>query len=187
MKVIKTDLPGVCLIEPRVFCDGRGYFFETYHARRYLEHGVAESFVQDNVSLSTCGVLRGLHYQIGQPQAKLVMVLSGEIHDVVVDIRRGSPTFGKWLRTAISSDNHRQLLIPKGFAHGFCVISETATVLYKCSDFYAPNEERGIRWNDPALNIAWGVESPTLSEKDRSHPSINEMAPEDLPLFGDAR
>jgi dTDP-4-dehydrorhamnose 3,5-epimerase len=187
MRVISTDLPEVYVIEPSVFRDHRGYFVEAYHARRYSEHGFTQSFVQDNVSFSTRGVLRGLHYQLGRPQAKLVMALAGEVYDVAVDIRRGSPTFGRWAGTILTSQNQRQIFIPQGFAHGYHVISETAVVLYKCSDFHEPKEERGIRWDDPALKIGWGVDAPVLSEKDLRHPTLDEMSPEDLPRFGGVR
>jgi dTDP-4-dehydrorhamnose 3,5-epimerase len=183
MKVIKTDLPEVLIIEPSVFRDNRGYLVEAYHSLRYSEHGFARVFVQDNLSFSARGVLRGLHYQLGQPQAKLVMVLSGEIFDVAVDIRKGSPTFGRWVGVTLSSENQHQIFIPEGFAHGFQVISETATVYYKCTDFYAPREERGLRWDDPALKIDWVGERPVLSEKDRGHPTLDRMSPEQLPEY----
>jgi dTDP-4-dehydrorhamnose 3,5-epimerase len=184
MRVIGTELPEVVVIEPNVFHDQRGYLFETYQARRYAEHGLPQVFVQDNLSFSRRGVLRGLHYQLGQPQAKLVMVLSGEVYDVAVDIRKGSPTFGRWVGMILSSDNQRQIFVPQGFAHGFRVISETATVLYKCTDYYAPKEERGIRWNDPLLKIEWSVREPILSEKDGNYPTLETINAEDLPRYG---
>lgn len=184
MRVIESDLPGVLIIEPRVFKDDRGYFVETYHSERYLQQQVRSPFVQDNLSYSKQGVLRGLHYQLGRPQGKLVMAVSGEIYDVAVDIRRGSPTFGRWMSALLSSENCRQIYIPQGFAHGFCVTSTTAVVLYKCTDFYAPNEERGLRWNDPALAIEWPVQTPVLSGKDEEYPSLEDMPDDQLPLYG---
>ena len=174
----------VLLIEPRVFSDHRGCFYESYHGERYREHGLPKRFVQDNISFSKRHVLRGLHYQLGCPQGKLVMVAAGEILDVAVDIRRGSPTFGQWAGTTLSSENRLQLYIPEGFAHGFCVLSETATVFYKCTAYYAPAEERTIRWDDPALAISWPVSVPILSEKDGAAPTLATMPEDDLPRFG---
>ncbi len=176
-------LPGVLLLEPRIFNDHRGHFFESYHQERYHAHGVPESFVQDNISHSKHGVLRGLHYQLGSPQGKLVMAVEGEVFDVAVDIRKGSPTFGQWAGTVLSSDNCRQIFIPEGFAHGFCVLSETATVFYKCTTYYAPAEERTIRWDDPALGITWPLTNPILSGKDRDAPTLSTMPEKELPLF----
>lgn len=184
--VTPTSLPEVLLIEPRIFNDQRGFFFESYHGERYPAQGLPARFVQDNVSHSKCGVLRGLHYQLGNPQGKLIMVMAGEICDVAVDVRRGSPTFGRWVATTLSSRNCLQLYIPEGFAHGFCVLSETATVLYKCTAYYTPAEERTIRWDDPALSIAWPVADPILSEKDARAPTLASMPPGDLPLFREA-
>jgi dTDP-4-dehydrorhamnose 3,5-epimerase len=183
MEVLTTDLPEVLLIRPRLFQDPRGLFFEAYQLRRYTDSGVQATFVQDNVSFSTKGVLRGLHYQLGHPQDKLIAVLQGRILDVAVDIRRGSPRFGRWAAVVLSSDDHAQLFIPKGFAHGFCVLSETATVLYKCSDYYAPAEERGIRWDCPGLAIDWPTEDPLVSEKDLALPTLKDMAPDELPSY----
>ncbi len=184
MKVVELALPGLCRIEPVVFRDDRGEFVELYHVERYAERKIGKPFVQDNMSCSTEGVLRGLHYQLGHPQAKLVMVVHGEIFDVAVDIRRGSPTFGKWDGAVLSSQNRHQLFIPEGFAHGFCVLGKTATVVYKCTDYYAPSEERGVRWDDPGLGIAWPVAAPILSDKDRAYAFLSNVPPEDLPPFG---
>lgn len=168
MKVLETDLPGVLIVEPRVFPDDRGFFKETYHRQRYAEHGLPDSFVQDNYSHSTHGTIRALHYQIEQSQGKLVQIFKGEIFDVAVDIRQDSPHFSKWTGVLLSEANHRQLYIPPGFAHGFCVVSETADVLYKCTDLYAPQHERTILWNDPTIGIDWpDVASPIVSEKDK--------------------
>jgi len=181
--VTSTDIPEVLLIKPRIFSDNRGHFFESYHVGRYLENGIPARFVQDNISRSKHNVVRGLHYQIGRPQGKLVMVVEGRIFDVAVDIRRGSPTFGRWVGVELSSENCLQIYIPEGFAHGFCTLSETAAVFYKCTEYYAPAEERTIRWDDPALSIAWPVSEPILSEKDRGAPTLSSMSPSDLPLF----
>jgi dTDP-4-dehydrorhamnose 3,5-epimerase len=183
MKVFHTSLPGVYLIEPRVFTDPRGFFMEIWQAERYLQAHIPGPFVQDNYSCSTRGVLRGLHYQLRHPQGKLVYVLQGEVFDVVVDIRRGSPTFGRWVGEMLSGDNHRQLYIPPGFAHGFCVLSAVALFLYKCTDFYAPGDEYGLRWDDPELGIHWPVSGPVLSEKDEHSPTLDTVPREQLPVF----
>jgi dTDP-4-dehydrorhamnose 3,5-epimerase len=183
MNVAATALPGVLLIEPRVFADNRGCFLEIYQSERYSGSGLPARFVQDNVSYSVKNVLRGMHYQTGRPQGKLVMALEGEIFDVVVDIRRASPTYGKWIGTTLSSQNYRQLYVPEGFAHGFCVTSESAIVLYKCTDYYSPLDERGIRWDDPVLSMDWPVSSPVLSEKDRRYPALREVPREELPVW----
>jgi dTDP-4-dehydrorhamnose 3,5-epimerase len=183
MEVTEARIPGVLLIQPRIFADSRGHFLETYQSERYLENGLPSVFVQDNVSYSTRNVLRGMHYQSGRPQGKLVMALRGEILDVVIDIRKGSPTFGEWLGVTLSSDNYRQVYIPEGFAHGFCVTSETAMVLYKCTDYYSPSDERGIRWDDPVLKIDWPVSNPILSGKDMGYPSLEEVREQDLPMW----
>lgn len=183
MKIIPTQIPEVVTIEPRIFADRRGHFLEVFHAERYLKERIGSSFVQDNLSFSHQGVLRGLHYQLGRPQGKLVMAIAGEIYDVVVDIRCGSPTFGHWTGLVLSSANYCQLYVPEGFAHGFCVLSASATVLYKCTDFYAPEEERGIRWNDPRLAIPWPVKEPVLSDKDAVYPALAELGSEQLPAF----
>jgi dTDP-4-dehydrorhamnose 3,5-epimerase len=156
------------LIEPRLFGDARGLFKETYQKRRYTEAGIAGEFVQDNYSRSARGTLRGLHFQIQHPQAKLLQVLRGEIYDVAVDLRRQSPHFGRWIGVSLAEDNHRQLYIPPGFAHGFYVVSDVADVFYKCTDYYYPEHERSLLWNDPAIGITWPLAGePTLSEKDR--------------------
>ncbi len=181
MNIIPTSLEGVLIIEPKVFRDHRGFFTETFQEKRYEEAGISRKFVQDNLSYSVRGTLRGLHYQIRRPQAKLVQALSGEIFDVAVDIRPGSPAFGKWVGVILSADNHRQLFIPEGFAHGFCVLSETAHFLYKCSDFYAPGDEGGILWSDPQIGIEWPVENPIISEKDSGFPCLSECGPDRLP------
>lgn len=175
MKVTQLDIPGVFLFEPAVFRDPRGLFCETFHAQRYAEAGITELFVQDNYSRSIRGTLRGLHYQDPHAQGKLVMVLDGSVYDVVVDIRRGSPTFGKWHGLELSADNTRQLYVPPGCAHGFCVTSEQAAFLYKCTDFYSPKDERGIIWNDPTLAISWPVSAPVLSLKDQAFPTFQTI------------
>jgi dTDP-4-dehydrorhamnose 3,5-epimerase len=183
VKVYQTSLPGVCLIEPPVFADSRGFFMETWQAERYKQANIPGPFVQDNYSYSARTVLRGLHYQLKHPQGKLVSVLQGEVFDVAVDIRRGSPTFGCWVGELLSSDNYRQLYIPPGFAHGFCVLSEAARFFYKCTDFYTVGDEYGIRWDDPALGINWPVTAPLLSEKDRHYPTLDILPWEYLPVF----
>jgi len=183
VKYTKTPLPGVLLVEPDVYKDDRGFFLETYHQNKYSAEGIAKSFVQDNRSNSTKNVLRGLHYQLRNPQAKLVYIITGEIFDVAVDIRRGSPTFGKWEGVYLSSENNCQIFIPEGFAHGFCVLSETADVLYKCSDFYHPDDEFGILWSDPAIGIEWPVAEPILSPKDSKYPQLKEITDSMLPSY----
>ena len=181
MNVTETKLPGVVIIEPKVFGDARGYFFETWQEQRYAAVGIQENFVQDNVSFSARGVLRGLHYQSPHAQGKLVSVLQGEVYDVAVDIRVGSPTFGQWVGVTLSSDNHRQLWIPLGFAHGFCVVSDTAYFTYKCTDIYAPQAEGGIIWDDPDIGIAWPCEDVQLSDKDKTYPRLKDIPAERLP------
>ncbi len=167
MKVVPTRLSDVLLLEPRVFGDARGFFFESWNEREFEREGIRAPFVQDNHSRSEKGVLRGLHYQIRQPQGKLIRVVAGEIFDVAVDIRSGSPTFGRWEGVRLSAESHELLWVPIGFAHGFCVLSESAEVLYKTTDFYAPEHERCILWNDPELHIDWPLSgAPTLSAKD---------------------
>ncbi|MBU6435873.1 MAG: dTDP-4-dehydrorhamnose 3,5-epimerase [Nitrospirae bacterium] len=175
MRVIATDIPGVLLIEPDVFCDSRGLFLETYHARRYADAGIPGPFVQDNYSQSLRGTLRGLHYQEPRAQGKLVMVTEGAVYDVVVDIRKGSPGFGRWYGIELSAENRRQVYVPPGCAHGFCVTSDRASFLYKCTDYYAPSDERGIIWNDQALAIPWPVTAPILSAKDQAYKSLADM------------
>jgi dTDP-4-dehydrorhamnose 3,5-epimerase len=167
MKFLNTDLPGVIVIEPKVFEDERGFFMETYHQPRFAEAGIDVSFVQDNHSRSRRGVLRGLHYQIRHAQGKLIRAVRGEIYDVAVDLRKSSPTFGRWVGLTLNETNRKQLYIPPGFAHGFCVVSEIAEVLYKTTDVYHPAEERTLLWNDPALGIAWPVSAPVVSAKDQ--------------------
>jgi dTDP-4-dehydrorhamnose 3,5-epimerase len=181
MKVVETSLPGVKLIEPKVFADARGFFMETWNAARYRDAGIPEQFVQGNQARSSRGALRGLHYQIERPQAKLLWVIHGEILDVAVDIRRGSPHFGRWVGAVLTADNHRQLFIPAGFAHGYCVVSDTADVCYLCSELYHPAGDRGVRWDDPAIGIAWPDGEKLLSPKDRALPLLVHAA--DLPVY----
>lgn len=183
MNVIKTDLPGVIILEPKVFGDQRGYFLETFQAERYRNAGVDRNFVQDNLSFSARGVLRGLHFQKRNPQAKLVQVLKGSVYDVAVDIRLGSQTFGKWTGVELSEDNHRQFFIPEGFAHAFCVLSDTALFSYKCSDYYRPDDEGGIIWSDPGIGIKWPIKDPVLSQKDSLYPRLSGIGPENLPVL----
>lgn len=180
MKIVLTALPGVIIIEPRVFTDDRGFFFESYHADRYRQADITVQFIQDNHSRSVRGTIRGLHYQLEHPQAKLLRVVYGTIFDVAVDIRRGSATFGRWVSVELSADNKRQIFIPAGFAHGFCVVSEVAEVEYKCSDFYAPEDQRGVMWNDPGLSIPWPVTSPVVSARDGTYLPLNSKRT-DLP------
>jgi len=176
-------IPAIVIIEPDVFRDDRGYFLEHYHRQRYQEHGIPERFVQDNISFSRHGVLRGLHYQLGSPQGKLVWVVQGEVFDIAVDIRRGSPTFGRWVGLILSAENFKQVYIPEGFAHGFCVTSETALFAYKCTDYYAPRDERGMRWDDTSLGIEWPIACPIVSKKDREYSGLDNIPAEDLPIF----
>ena len=166
MKIIPTEIPDVVVLEPRVFEDPRGFFMETYHRRQFAELGITAEFVQDNQSRSSRSVLRGLHYQIEHPQGKLCRVVRGEIYDVVVDLRRSAATFGHWVGVSLSEQNRRQFYVPAGFAHGFVVLSEVAELLYKCTEFYSPQHERTIRWDDPELGIDWPVREPLLSRKD---------------------
>lgn len=181
MKVISTPLAGVVVIEPRVFPDGRGYFMETFSQSRYQEAGIETVWVQDNLARSTKGVLRGLHYQKPNAQAKLIQCALGEIFDVAVDIRRGSPTFGQWHGEILSQANHRQMLVPTGFAHGYCVISDEAVVLYKCSTFYSPEDEGSVLWEDPAVGIEWpDTGGYSLSDKDKAAPLLAEIPAERL-------
>ena len=182
MKITRSDpIPDILVIEPIVHLDGRGYFLELYHEARYREI-IPARFVQDSHSFSRAGVLRGLHYQLGKPQGKLVSVIEGEIFDVAVDIRRGSPTFGAHAGVLLSAENHRQVYIPEGFAHGFCVTGERALVLYKCTAPYDPAEERGIRWDDPLLAIPWPISDPVLSPRDRALPTLDTMREDELPM-----
>lgn len=185
MNVVKTELPGVIIFEPKVFGDDRGYFIETWSRQRYAEAGIEEEFCQDNLSFSPKGILRGLHYQHPHSQGKLVSVVTGEVYDVAVDIRVGSPTFGRHVDVYLSEDNHKQLYIPPGFAHGFCVVSDTARFSYKCTSYYKPENEGGIIWNDPDIGIDWPIDNPFLSQKDSQCAKLNDIAPEKLPHFED--
>ena len=183
MKIKKLDLVGAVIIDPDVYPDKRGYFLETFQEKRYREFGIDVSFVQDNLSFSTKGTLRGLHFQHPHPQAKLVQVIQGEVLDVIVDVRRGSPTFGHWSGVGLSEKNHRQLFVPGGFAHGYCVLSDTAIFSYKCSDFYSPDCEKGVLWSDPDIGIDWPVTVPVLSVKDGRYPLLRNIPNENLPEY----
>jgi len=168
LKVTETNLPGVLIIEPKVFQDARGFFLETFSASRYESAGIAFAFVQDNHSRSLKGTVRGLHLQVSKPQGKLMRAVSGSMLDVAVDVRVGSPTFGKWTSALLSGDNFKQLYVPQGFAHGFAVLSDVVDVEYKCTDYYDPKDEITVSWSDPAIGIDWPVQEPTLSARDRS-------------------
>lgn len=183
MKVIKTPLPGVLLIEPAVYQDSRGFFLESFSVEKYAAIGINQSFVQDNISHSHQGVLRGLHYQLRHPQAKLVTVTRGAVYDVAVDIRRGSPTFGAWVGFELSAENHRQLFIPQGFAHGFMALTEGVDFHYKCSNYYDPSSEFGVLWSDPDIAIQWPGNQPVLAAKDAAYPLLKNIESEYLPLF----
>ncbi|HOP46822.1 MAG TPA: dTDP-4-dehydrorhamnose 3,5-epimerase [Desulfobacteraceae bacterium] len=183
VKKSTTGIEGVILIQPDRFTDDRGFFSETYHEAKYKELGIAREFVQDNQSHSRKGVLRGLHYQLKNAQGKLVYVVTGEIFDVAVDIRRGSPSFGRWFGAYLSSKNNIQIFVPEGFAHGFCVLSETADVIYKCTDFYFPGDEYGVSWSDPDIGINWPLSSPILSEKDNKNPLLHKIPEDFLPVY----
>jgi dTDP-4-dehydrorhamnose 3,5-epimerase len=172
VNVIPTALPGVVIVEPKVYRDPRGFFLETFHAERYLAHGIPGPFVQDNHSRSVAGTIRGLHLQLRRPQGKLIRVVVGEILDVAVDVRVGSPHFGRWVGVQLSSNSARQCYVPPGFAHGFSVLSESAEIEYKCTDFYDPEDELGVAWNDPQIGIEWQVDTPILSARDRGHLSL---------------
>lgn len=185
MRVIETAVAGVRIIEPDLFEDPRGFFMETHQQQRYARHGMDVNFVQDNLSCSSAGTLRGLHYQYPFAQEKLVYVLSGEVYDVAVDVRHGSPTFGKWVGAVLSGTNHRQFFIPRGFAHGFHVLSDTALFAYKCGDYYHPETERTVRWNDPDIGIAWSAKSPLLSSKDAAGLCLKDIPPGLLPPYSD--
>ncbi len=182
MNVITTDLPEVLIVEPTVFGDQRGFFLEVYQLRRYADSGIGRRFVQDNISRSGYGVLRGLHLQNPMTQGKLVSVLRGRVLDVAVDTRLGSPNFGRHVAIELSEENRRQLWVPRGFAHGFVVLSETADFFYKCDELYSPNDEIVIRWNDPRIGIKWRVENPQLSARDAAAPLLSEI--NNLPIFG---
>ena len=183
MNVLPTELPGVLIIEPRVFRDDRGWFTESWNADRYQDFGIAASFVQDNVSFSRRRVLRGLHYQWPDPQGKLIQSLQGEIFDVAVDIRVGSPNFGRWTSVILSANNARQIYIPEGFAHGFVVLSEVALVAYKCTRFYRADTDASLLWSDPVLGIEWPERSPYLADKDRKAPCLADVPPGRLPIY----
>lgn len=186
MKVTQTSLPGVLHIEPEVFGDARGFFLEAWNERKFADAGITARFVQDNHSASRGGVVRGLHYQIGRAQAKLVRVLAGAVFDVAVDIRVGSPHFGRWEGVILSAERKNMLYVPEGFAHGFCALGEGAEFFYKCTDFYSPEHERGIRWNDSRIGINWPLppgEEPVLSGKDRILPELAQIAACDLPVY----
>ena len=176
MKLIETGIKDLFIIEPEVFGDNRGYFMESYNKNTFLKLGLDYDFVQDNQSKSKKGVLRGLHFQKKYPQAKLVRVIEGEVFDVAVDLRKNSPTFGKWFGVLLSDENKRMFIIPRGFAHGFVVLSESATFTYKCDEFYHPEDEGGINWNDKEIDIKWPIDfEPILSEKDKRHPCLKEV------------
>lgn len=188
MQIISTQIPDVLVLEPRVFGDERGFFMETFAARALAELDITRPFVQDNHSLSSKSTLRGLHYQLANPQAKLCRVVRGAVWDVAVDIRRGSPTFGRYVSALLSAENKRQIYVPRGFAHGFLVVSDEAEFLYKCDDYYAPGDEYGVRWGDVAVDIAWPLDEyeigvPLLSEKDKMAPLLAEIDAANLPLF----
>lgn len=183
VKVIETKLPGVLIIEPQAFGDTRGFFMEIFSQERYEQAGIKGSFVQDNLSFSSRGVLRGIHYQNPHSQGKLVSVVQGEVFDVAVDIRTGSPTFGQWVGVNLSGENHRQFWITPGFAHGFCVLSKTAYFTYKCTDVYTPSAEGGIIWNDPDIGVEWPMEDVLLSEKDKVYPKLKDIPVEKLPAL----
>jgi dTDP-4-dehydrorhamnose 3,5-epimerase len=185
MKITRTDLPGVVLIEPRAFRDARGYFMETWNQSRYQELGLPDTMVQDNLSWSRRGVLRGLHFQFPACQGKLIYVLSGLIFDVVADVRVGSPSFGQWVGVELSLENRRQLYIPEGFAHGFCVLSAKALVAYKCSETYRPECEVGVAWNDPRIGVRWPLSSPIMSTKDAALRRLDDLPADFLPRYAD--
>ena len=181
MQKVATSLPDVWELRPTVLRDGRGYFLESFHRLKFAELGITETFVQDNQSHSLQGALRGLHYQLHHPQAKICRVVEGEVLDIAVDIRVGSPHFGAWTSVRLSSATLNQIYIPAGFAHGFLTLTKTATFLYKCSDFYDRLDEHGIAWNDPDIRIAWGIDSPLLSERDAACPNLRDIPKELLP------
>lgn len=181
MKVLETVLPGALVIEPQAFGDARGFFYESYNKARFEEAGIGAEFVQSNVSRSARGVLRGLHYQWPNPQGKLVSVLEGEVFDVALDIRRGSPTFGQWAGVMLTAENHRHFWIPEGFAHGFCVLSDFATFTYQCTALYDREADAGLRWNDPDLGIDWPLSAPLLSDKDNKAPLLKDVPLHRLP------
>ena len=175
MEFKATEIPEVIVVQPDVFQDQRGFFIESYNARKYEEGGIKVRFIQDNHSSSCRGTLRGLHAQNRRPQSKLLRVVKGEVFDVAVDVRRGSPTFKKWVGVRLSAENFRQIFIPSGFLHGFCVLSEEAEIEYKCDEFYDPGGEIGVRWDDPSIGVEWPVQNPILSERDRTAPRLEEI------------
>jgi dTDP-4-dehydrorhamnose 3,5-epimerase len=175
VQIRRADLPEVLIIEPKVHRDDRGFFLETYHATKYRDAGIDKPFVQDNHSRSVTGAIRGLHLQVRRPQAKLVRVIEGEIFDVAVDVRVGSPTFGRWVGVTLTAENFLQCYVPEGFAHGFCVLSREAQVEYKCTELYDPEGEIGVAWNDPAIGIAWPLDHPVLSLRDQRHPRLSDQ------------
>jgi dTDP-4-dehydrorhamnose 3,5-epimerase len=184
MKVIETDLPQVLILEPTVYQDSRGFFMEMYQESRYFSAGVQEKFVQDNISSSGKNIVRGLHYQLKNPQGKLVSVLRGKVFDVIVDLRQGSPHFSQWIGVELSAENKRQVYIPPGFAHGFCSLTEDVLFHYKCTQLYDTQDEYGILWSDPALQITWPLaEQANVSEKDNALPVLAELSPQQLPVF----
>jgi dTDP-4-dehydrorhamnose 3,5-epimerase len=183
LKIRKTALPDVLVFEPAVHADQRGFFMEIFNRTSYAAAGLERTFIQDNYSCSIRGILRGLHYQLHHPQGKFVYVIRGEVFDVAVDIRAGSPTFGQWVGEVLSEHNRRQMFIPEGFAHGFCVLSETVDFMYKCTEVYHPEDDRGINWADAQLNIRWPIENPQLSEKDTRLPCLKDLPRELLPAY----
>jgi len=187
MNVTELELPGVFLIEPKSFGDDRGFFMETFNEKRYEDAGLPSRFVQDNLSFSRRGILRGLHYQYPNPQGKLVQAVSGEVFDVAVDIRAGSPNFGKWTGARLSAENKHQLWVPEGFAHGFVVLSESALFSYKCTTLYNGEADAALLWNDPEIGVRWPDREPTLSEKDSYAPLLRDIPPEKLPRYEAAR
>ena len=180
MKVVETCLPGVLIIEPKVFGDHRGFFCETFQAERYAEAGITSSFVQDNHSRSARGVLRGLHFQRTRPQGKLVRVSRGSVYDVAVDVDPASPTCGRYVGVELNDENNKQLWVPPGYAHGFCVLSDVADFQYKCTDYYFPDDEGGLLWNDPDVGIPWPIDTPQLSAKDQNNPTLQRLLNKDL-------
>ncbi|MBO9882658.1 dTDP-4-dehydrorhamnose 3,5-epimerase [Xanthomonas sp. D-109] len=183
MNLIETAIPGCAVIEPRVFGDARGHFFESWNAERFAQAGLPAAFLQSNVSVSSKGVLRGLHYQWPRPQGKLVSVLEGEVYDVAVDIRRGSPYFGRWVAAILSAENHKQFWIPEGFAHGFAVLSERAVFSYLCTDVYVQEADASVRWDDADIAVDWPINAPLLSAKDEKAPFLKDIAQDRLPVY----
>lgn len=183
LQVVESDLPGVLELRPRVFRDARGFLLESYHQARFARAGITETFVQDNHSYSKAGTLRGLHYQLRHAQAKLCRVVEGKALDVAVDLRVGSPHFGKWTRVVLSADEQNQIYIPAGFGHGFLALTPVVQFLYKCSEYYDPEDEFGLVWNDPQLGIDWGNAQPMVSEKDRANPLLSNVPREHLPRY----